>query len=329
MIKKHKEYFLDNLTRIKNKKIIVIGDVMLDEYIWGSVERISPEAPVPVVKVEKSSKTPGGAANVVNNLIGLNASVYLFGVIGNDTSGKFLKKYFTKQKVDISGLLVDENRNTSLKTRIVAHNQQVVRVDREDTFPISKKITNLILKNFRKLIDSVDGVLISDYGKGVIIPDLIEPIIEISNRKRKVIVVDPKVEHFFYYKNVTLITPNHLEAGESLNLKLRTEEDCKKAGLKILKKLNLKSLFITRSKDGMMVFERGKQPKNIPTNAKKVYDVTGAGDTIVSTAIIAIVSGFNFEEAAVLSNYAAGIVVGEVGTTVITFDKLQNALKNE
>ncbi len=329
MQKKKKNYFLENIKRFKDKQIFVVGDIMLDEYLWGNVDRISPEAPVPIVKIENETKAPGGASNVVNNLIGLGAKVYLSGVIGNDQSGEFLKKYFSKKDVDISGVVIRKDRATTVKTRVIAHDQQVVRVDKESVEPIHREVIDQILGSIKKIIKTIDGIIISDYGKGVIVPDLIEKLITLANDNKKVIAVDPKIEHFFQYKNVTLITPNHFEAEKVLNIKISDQEDVHKAGKQIMKELDLKYLFITQSKDGMTVFRKNKQPANIPTHARIVYDVTGAGDTVISTAVLALVSGLGYEEAAMLANYAAGIVVEEVGTTAITIEKLKRALLDE
>lgn len=328
MIKQNKDKFLKQIQNFTEKKILVIGDIMLDEYIWGGVQRISPEAPVPVVMVEKETKIPGGATNVVNNLLGLGAKVFFSGIIGNDDSGDFLKKYFNKKNIDLSGLITIPGRPTTVKTRIIAHNQQVVRVDKEITDPISKQAINEIIDYVKNIIKNIDGIIISDYGKGVITPDLIEDVIKTANKNNRIIGVDPKVEHFFQYKDVTLITPNHFEAERALNIKIKNQDDIYKAGKQIMKELNLNLLFITQSQDGMTVFQKSKHPAHIHTHAKKVYDVTGAGDTVISAALMALVSGFDYIEAAELANFAGGIVVGEVGTTIITLKKLQSALKS-
>ncbi len=329
MIKSIKNILLEKIEEFKKKRILVIGDIMLDEYIWGDVSRISPEAPVPVVSVTKETKTPGGATNVVNNLKDLGAEVFISGIVGKDDAAKFIKKYLIKKKVNIDGIFEDKDRKTTLKTRIIAHNQQVVRVDKENTEPINQEFVKKIIAYVKKIIKNIDGIIISDYGKGVIIPEVIEPIIKLANKYNKIISVDPKIEHFFYYKNVTLITPNHFEAAKAINKKLKNQDDVFEAGKYIMKKLNLKSLFITQSSEGMSIFEKGKKPSHIPTSARKVYDVTGAGDTVISTATISLTTGLDVEKSAILSNYAAGIVVGEVGTTTISFDKLKKALESE
>ncbi len=329
MIKSIKNILLEKIEEFKKKRILVLGDIMLDEYIWGSVSRISPEAPVPVVLVEKESKIPGGATNVVNNLADLEVNTYVCGIIGKDASGKFIKNYFKKKKVNIDGIIETPERATTRKTRIIAHQQQVVRVDRENSIPVSDSIIKRIVNYVKDIIKYIDAIILSDYGKGVIIPPIIESIIELGVKHSKIITVDPKIEHFFYYKGVTLITPNHNEASQALGIKIKTQDDVYNAGKMIMKKLNLKSLLITQSKDGMTVFQRGKSPRHIPTNALQVFDVTGAGDTVISTATAALTTGLGIEESAILSNYAAGIVVGEVGTTTISTKKLISALKKE
>lgn len=329
MIKKNKELFLEKLGGFGKKKILVVGDIMLDEYIWGSVDRISPEAPVPVVLVSRETRIPGGAANVVNNLTGLGVSVHLCGVVGDDAGGKYLLKYFNSRSVNTSGVFIGVDRPTTVKTRIVAHNQQVVRVDKENADRIDSGIIRNMTVFVRKRISEVDGVIISDYGKGVIIPEVIREIIRTAREKRKIVAVDPKIEHFFQYKNVTLITPNHYEASKAVNMPIKSQADVFRIGKLIMKQLGLKSLFITQSREGMTVFQRGEQPRHIPTHAQEVYDVTGAGDTVIATAVMGLVSGLTYELSAVLANYAAGIVVGEVGTTPITAEKLIRALNNE
>ncbi len=329
MIAKNKELFLNKLDGFHQKKILVIGDVMVDEYLWGSVNRISPEAPVPVVLVDRETKTLGGAANVVNNLAGLGAKVLLTGVIGDDSNGRYLLKFFNNRGIDTQGLFVDVERPTTLKTRIIAHDQQVVRVDKENVDTLDKGVINNMIEYTKKRIKEVDGIIISDYGKGVIRPELIQEVIKVANQRKRVIAVDPKIEHFFQYRNVTLITPNHYEASQAMNVAIKNQNDVYKIGKLIINRLNLRSLFITQSKDGMTVFQKGKTPKHIPTHAKEIYDVTGAGDTVISTAVMSLVSGLNYELAGILSNYAAGIVVGEVGTTIITLDKIVKALHDE
>ncbi len=329
MIKKIKDLLLDKITEFKNKKILVIGDIMLDEYIWGTVSRISPEAPVPVVLTERETKVPGGATNVVNNLSDLGVETYICGVVGKDYTGRYIKNYLKKKRVNTDGIIEDNNMETIRKTRIIAHQQQVVRVDREDDSPVSDITVSKINSFVKSMITKVDAVIISDYGKGVIVPPVIDNTIKLCKKFSKIITVDPKIENFFLYKDVTLITPNHIEVSKALGMKIKSQDDVYKYGKIIMKKLNLESLLITQSKDGMTVFEKRKSPKHIPTLALQVFDVTGAGDTVISTVTAALVSGMDIEKSAILSNYAAGIVVGEVGTTTISTKKLITHLKKE
>jgi len=307
----------------------VIGDLMIDEYIWGTVDRISPEAPVPVVAVKKETRIPGGAANVVNNLADLDIKVFVSGIIGNDWGGKFLKKYFAQKNVNTDGIILTDDRPTIIKTRIVAHDQQVVRVDKEKIKPILHDHIKQLVDFIKSIINEIDAILLSDYGKGVVIPEVIKNSVKLAHKYDKIVSVDPKVEHFFQYKKVTLLTPNHKEASQATGIKINSQEDVYKAGKYIMQKLNSDYLIITQSKDGMTVFKKNGQAKHIPTHAREVYDVTGAGDTVVATVTAALISGLDIEKSAVLSNLAAGVVVGEVGTTTITTQKLLNAIENE
>lgn len=322
-----KNLFLETIKNFENISILVIGDLMVDEHIWGEVERISPEAPVPVVNVKKITKVPGGAGNVVNNLSEMGIKTFVCGIVGNDHNGDFLKKFFKNKNVDVQGIFVSDNRPTTVKTRVIAHQQQLCRIDKEISSPIEKDTVKKILKFVEKVIKNVDAIILSDYKKGVLIPEVITNIINIANKNSKIISVDPKVEHFFYYKNVSFITPNHHEASEAVKKKINSQEDVYKIGKYIMKKLNLKSLIITQSKDGMTVFAKNKKPVHISTNALQVFDVTGAGDTVISIATASNAAGLDIEKSAILANYAAGIVVGKVGTTTVTKNELLSVIE--
>jgi D-beta-D-heptose 7-phosphate kinase/D-beta-D-heptose 1-phosphate adenosyltransferase len=323
-----KARLLELVNKFSGVRVLVIGDLMVDEHIFGEVNRISPEAPVPVVLVKKVNRVPGGAGNVANNLNQLGVNTYICGVIGkNDEYGKFLIKYFKKNGINSDGLFFSDKKGTIVKTRIIAHQQQLCRVDREDSLPIDEKMVKEIIKYVKRIIKEIDAILLSDYRKGVLIPALITEIIKIANDNSKIISVDPKVEHFMYYKNVDLITPNHYEASDGIKMKINNQEDVYKVGKVIMKKLNLKSLIITQSKDGMTVFEKNKKPRHIPTNALQVYDVTGAGDTVISVATASLAAKANILESAILANYAAGIVVGKVGTAPVTKNELLTVLE--
>ncbi len=328
----------------KNKKILVVGDVILDQYITGSVSRISPEAPVPVVKQEGHPRyTPGGSANVANNLSALGAKVLLVGRVGQDREEKILKKELRKRKIDISGLFTDKCIPTAIKTRIIAQHQQLVRVDREDTSSHGADgVANKILHFIEKKIDDVDAVIISDYGKGVVTKALVGKLSSLVRRNKKIITVDPKVEHFNFYNRATCITPNKKEAENAIRniiisndkgrlLKIKADKltslkDVRKAGSEILSHLKLESLLITLGEDGMCLFEKGKEPFLIPTKAKEVFDVTGAGDTVISVLTLSLTAGATKQQAAVLANYAAGVVVGKTGAVAVTAKEILNVI---
>ena len=318
---------LGALTLFPSRKILVIGDIMMDQFLWGEVSRISPEAPVPVVKVEKETFLLGGAANVVNNLLGLRTQVLLTGVIGSDGMGRRLMRKLQSLGTTTDGLVMEEGRPTAIKTRIIAHQQQVVRVDRERVSPISPASLKTILEVIRENLSGIHGIIVSDYGKGVVSQELMARIRKDAGKKALPILVDPKPRNIRWYKGVTLITPNHLEAGQAIGKKLETEEDLVRAGKQLLKQLQCKSVLITRGKEGMTLFSKGQSKVNhIPTVAKKVFDVTGAGDTVIATLMLSLVSGLNIIQACMAANYAAGIVVGEIGTAAIQAADLKRVI---
>ncbi len=312
----------NTVKRFAEAKILVLGDVMMDEFIWGKVSRISPEAPVPVVNITSESMTLGGAANVVANLNSLGGTVYLAGVIGQDRAGEIFKAELKKRKISAEGLVVDKNRRTTLKSRVIAHSQQVVRMDRENKENIKGKTREKLVNYVKNLIPRIDALIISDYGKGLITKNLLDELLPILKKAQKYITVDPKLNNFFNYRQVTLITPNQPEVERALGIEIKNETDLFNAGREILKKLECQSLLITRGEEGMTLFEPDRKPVNIPTVAREVYDVTGAGDTVISTLTLALVAGVSKEEAAHLANMAAGIVVGEVGTATLTQKEL-------
>jgi rfaE bifunctional protein kinase chain/domain len=306
------------ISNFSNKKILVIGDIILDEFIWGKVSRISPEAPVPVVRVKSESFMPGGAANVANNIRSLGGKAYLIGVVGNDHRAGVLKNELKQRGVNTEGVFTDPQRPTILKTRVIAHQQQVVRIDKERSEPVAGNITRRIVKFAERIIDEIDGLIVEDYGKGLITPLLLDGIIPLAKKKRKLIAVDPKEEHFAYYKGVTLLTPNNAEASRAAGFEIKDLATLKKAGFELQKRLKAKVILITLGEDGMMVFEEGKSPKKIDTIAQEVYDVSGAGDTVVSSYTLALISGANPIQAAHIANCAAGIVVGKIGIAVVS-----------
>ena len=323
------ERFLKITDNFGDKKILVIGDLILDEFIWGKVKRISPEAPVPVVEVQKESLRLGGSANVVNNLSALGCRVALSGVIGNDSNGKRLTEILEEMNVDYKGVVIKENRPTAIKTRVLAQHQQIVRFDREKVMPVMQSTIDKIKAYIMKNISSMDAVIISDYGKGVITAQLLNEILPDISKKNIPIAVDPKPLNFPYYQGVTVITPNHHEAGEAADMETETSEDLKKVADKLLKKNKSQSILITRGENGMSLFEANEDETHIPTVARDVYDVTGAGDTVVATMALSLASGATLKESAILANHAAGIVVGKLGTATTTVDEIKAAITNE
>lgn len=314
--------FNEILDEFKNKRIAVIGDMMLDEYIIGKVERISPEAPVPVVQVESEMFVLGGAANVINNLSTLGAKVSAFGVIGEDLNGEKLQKEFQKRGIDIKGVIEDSTRPTIVKKRIIAHNQQLLRLDWEKKKDIVLNIKNSIIERLMEEIEKTDAIILSDYDKGVLTKELVSEVIELANRHNIIVVVDPKPSNSLNYIGATSMTPNRKEAIECIKGKEpENEEELKEIGKSLKEKLQLKNLLMTRSEKGMSLFTDDKV-EDIPTFAKEVYDVTGAGDTVIAVYTLAAVSGASFYEAAKIANTAAGIVVGRVGTSTVTREEI-------
>ncbi|MDP3804049.1 MAG: D-glycero-beta-D-manno-heptose-7-phosphate kinase [Candidatus Omnitrophota bacterium] len=317
------------VSNFKNARVMVIGDLILDEFLWGDVTRISPEAPVPVVWVRKESFMPGGASNVANNLRSLGGCVYLVGVIGNDERGAILKGELERSRIDTSGVFTDESRPTTLKTRVVAHHQQVVRIDKEKVDALDAGVTAKMINYVERMIGSVDAVIIEDYGKGVISSSLLSKVVPIAKNSGKIISVDPKEEHFKYYKGVTTVTPNNDEAARAVGFEIKDDASLKKAGQILLNKLNCKIVLITRGENGMAVFQKGKPMEHIPTVAQEVFDVSGAGDTVIASFTLSLAAGADAIRAAHIANCAAGIVVGKIGIAVVTPQELINRIKRE
>lgn len=313
----------------KNARVIVIGDLILDEFIWGDVSRISPEAPVPVVWVKNESFMPGGASNVANNLRSLGAQVYSVGVIGDDDRGAILKGELEQKGVNVGGVFMDVSRPTTLKTRVVAQHQQVVRIDREKVAHVPDSIISKMSGYIRKIIKKVDGIIIEDYGKGVITPKLLSEIVPLAKKHKKIISVDPKEEHFKYYNGISVITPNNHEASKAVGFEIKDEETLKKAGEVLLKKTNCHIALITLGENGMAVFQKNRPMKHIPTIAQEVFDVSGAGDTVIASYTLALASSADPVAAAYIANCAGGIVVGKVGIAVVTPEELLNRIKEE
>ncbi len=308
-------------------KVLVVGDLILDEFIWGKVSRISPEAPVPVVWVDSENFMPGGASNVANNIRSLGGEVFLVGVVGEDSRGDVLQALLRRKGIHCEGIFTDPHRPTTQKTRVIAHHQQVVRIDREILRPVSDVLLKQMLCFIASKIKEVDALIIEDYGKGVIVPQLVQGIVRLGKKYRKIVTVDPKETHFSYYRGVTTITPNHHEAGSAAGIVIRDDATLLEAGRRLLEKVRCETVLITLGENGMSVFQRGKPMVKIPTVARDVFDVSGAGDTVISAYTMARAAKANAQEAAHLSNMAAGIVVGKVGIAVTTCEELTEAAK--
>ncbi len=321
--------FEELLGAMKGKRIAVVGDLMLDRYIWGSVSRISPEAPVPVVDMETEQARLGGAANVAMNIKALGGEPVLVGVIGSDNSGKQLFEIIRESSFPTEGIVIDGTRPTTVKTRVIAHNQHVVRIDRELKADISFTIQQKIMDVLSHAIGSLDGIILEDYNKGVVVTSLIRQVIDLANRNGKIITADPKFNNFFEYQNVTVFKPNQKEAEEVLGTKFKSDGDVEHAGATILKKLGCRNVLLTLGAKGMALFEADGTCTRIPTRARNVQDVSGAGDTVISTLTMALGAGSGIREATVLSNLAGGIVCGYVGIVPIDPNELRSTILND
>src|SRR3990172_6342368 len=311
------------LNNFKKASVLVIGDL-----VWGKVRRISPEAPVPVVEVSSESFMLGGAANVVNNIHSLGGKVLVCGVVGRDEMGKKLIHELRLKGISSDGVIVEDGRPTSVKTRVIAHSQQVVRFDREKKEKVHLGTVKTIMDYVSEKINSFDSIIISDYAKGVISEELVEEVIALAKKKDKPIAVDPKVGHFDFYKYATIVTPNNDEASKASGIEIENEASLLRAGEVLLNKLGSDAVLITKGGHGMSLFENKGEITHIPTVAKEVYDVSGAGDTVIGTVALSMASGASLKEAAVISNFAAGIVVGKIGTATVTPKELKDAVDN-
>jgi D-glycero-beta-D-manno-heptose-7-phosphate kinase len=311
------------------RRVMVVGDVMLDQFIWGNVGRISPEAPVPVVEFQRESFMPGGAANVARNLSALGVQTELFSVVGRDDAAKNLERLLSDQRVDCRGLLGQAGRATSIKTRIVAHRQQVVRVDRETRLDIDGPTTRRLLATLEPAILAADAVIVGDYGKGVVTQGLLDGLRKFCHARGVWLSMDPKPVHQLNLSGLSLITPNRKETFELTNLPDDTrasdplqDEGLLRAADKLLTDLQPALLLITLGDQGMLLCQRKQRPFHIPTVAQEVFDVSGAGDTVIASFTLAIAAGASPVEAAIISNHAAGVVVGKVGTATVSQNEL-------
>jgi D-beta-D-heptose 7-phosphate kinase/D-beta-D-heptose 1-phosphate adenosyltransferase len=322
------------LAHAKRTRIIVVGDVMLDHFIWGTVERISPEAPVPVVKLERESFMPGGAANVARNLSAMNVPAELCGVVGRDQAGRQLKELLKQHHIDFTGVLAQAGRTTSVKTRIVAHKQQVVRLDRETREGLDRRLTLRLASLLRRRIAAADAVIIGDYGKGVVTQPLLDEIKGLCRRHGIWLSLDPKPVHHLDLSGLSLITPNRKEAFELAKMSDETrnsnplaDASLLRAAERLLNDLRPALLLITLGEVGMLLCQGGRKPFHIPTVSQEVFDVSGAGDTVIATFTLAIAAGASPLEAALLSNHAAGLVVGKLGTATVAPEELAASLR--
>jgi D-beta-D-heptose 7-phosphate kinase/D-beta-D-heptose 1-phosphate adenosyltransferase len=322
------EDLIRSIRNFRGKRILVVGDLMLDRFIWGSVSRISRKPRFPVVEIRKESTCLGGAANVATNIRSLGGTPVPLGILGDDFEGKRLREEFRRLGSPLGGLIVEKGRPTSIKTRIIAHHQQVCRTDREDRSPIPASLQSRIADRFRAALPSVDAVVVSDYAKGLITAPLLKQILPLAKAARKIVCIDPKLRDFSVYRPATIITPNAAEAEHASGVTISGTQELIRAGKKILRQSGIEHLLITRGEEGMALFESNSRVTHIPTVAQEVFDVTGAGDTVISTLALSLVSGLSMLAAAVLSNIAAGIVVGKLGTASATPDELTAAIRN-
>jgi D-glycero-beta-D-manno-heptose-7-phosphate kinase len=315
------------LGRFEGRKVAILGDLMLDTYIWGTVDRISPEAPVPVVEVVEETVRFGGAANVAENVAALGASAALVGVVGRDATGDRLLGLLEERGVDLSGVLRLEGRPTTTKTRIIAHSQQVVRADHEDSSDVEGPEGERLVESLRKAVRDSEVLIVSDYGKGVVTTQSISAAIREARAGGKLVCVDPKESHFQSYVGVTAITPNQKEAGNAVGVRIRDDATLNRVGRELLSRLEAECVVITRGEDGMTLFMSDGSTTHLPTAAREVFDVTGAGDTVVSVLAVALAAGATMVEAAMMANHAAGMVIREVGTASATRDMIASSFR--
>lgn len=309
------------LEKLRGRNVVVLGDVMLDEFVWGDVTRISPEAPVPVVDVRRESVHLGGAANVLANLVALGARGSVVGVVGNDAAGMRLQNGLRELGTPEGCLIVDESRPSTIKTRIIAHNQLVVRADRESRIPVNGKVEEKIISCLKEALREADAFVVSDYDKGVVRPAILSAILPLAYERIPVL-IDPKLRNFNSYRPATLVTPNHFEALRMSDSEDTSDDGSHQAAKVIREKLGCDAVLITRGDRGMMLLEADGEPVYVETAAREVYDVTGAGDTVIAALAGALSAGATMLEAASFANHAAGIVVGKVGTATATPEEL-------
>lgn len=314
-------------TAFCSSRVAVVGDLMLDRYMFGSVARISPEAPVPVLDIQDEQARLGGAANVGHNIHGLGATPLMLGVVGDDTSGLLLKGLFADLGFPLDGIITDATRPTTVKTRVIAGSQQMLRIDHENKHDIVRETEDKLIGAIESNIGQLDAIILEDYNKGVVTRSVIKRVIELGNKHSVPVLVDPKFQNFFEYKECTVFKPNRKETEDALQVRMNTEAEIDQAGKKLLDLLQAKNVLMTMGEKGMLLFEQGESaPFAIPTRARKVADVSGAGDTVIATLAVAMSCGIGLREAAVLANRAAGLVVEELGIIPIYRERLVEAL---
>ena len=314
------------IKRFAKVRVLVVGDVMIDRYCWGEISRISPEAPVPVVALGETSHAAGGAANVAANVAGLGAKPFLFGITGDDADAGLLPEILRQVGIKRFSLTKLRGRHTSVKTRIVANNQHVVRIDHESTSPISRKDVAAVWPRLSKAIDECDVIVVSDYAKGFLTDELLSRLISRARRSKRIVLVDPKGKDFSKYKGATVITPNERETEEACHLDAHRQDLLDRAVKMLLEELGLEALLVTQGGRGMTLLQKGKHIVHLKASARKVFDVTGAGDTVIASLAVALGSGADMVESATFANLAAGLVVEQVGTRAITRELLTNPI---
>ncbi len=319
----------ERIGRFAGRRLLVLGDVMLDHYLWGRCERISPEAPVPVVEVQRESSSLGGAGNVAANLAALGAEPVLVGVMGDDPHAQEMLDAFAERGVATRALVRDPGRPTTFKTRILAQNQQVVRADWESRAEVDGQALNDVLAALSREIPRCEALVISDYGKGVVTRAVLEHAMKLARERKVPVAVDPKESHIDSYRGVSILTPNQLEAGYVMGRRIVDEESLMAVGWGLRERLDAECALVTRGADGMSLFEKGGRYTHLPTVAREVFDVTGAGDTVVSVVALALAAGAGYPEACYLANHAAGVVIREVGTASCSPAQLRASLVDE
>jgi D-beta-D-heptose 7-phosphate kinase/D-beta-D-heptose 1-phosphate adenosyltransferase len=314
------------LAGMRGRRVLVLGDVMLDQFLWGTVSRLSPEAPVPVVQIARHTFHLGGAANVASNARALGGLAVVAGVVGQDAEGEQVRDALQAAGIEEALARADGGRPTTVKTRIIAHHQQIVRADREDADDIPSVLQDALLERIRGVLPSCQALILSDYQKGVVTPRLMKSVLALARRRRMDVLVDPKVRHFGLYRGVGVVTPNQLEAEQATGIRIRDEASLRAAGEKILRVVRCGAALVTRGEHGMTLFERDRKPVHIATAAREVFDVTGAGDTVIATLALARCAGASLADAARLANVAAGVVVGKLGTATASPDEVLAAL---